>query len=70
MGIDYMNKLSFKFLHNIAKYGYSGRNLVLWLIEGVRAAQDMTISTRLVILIKNIYTLWGRKRFLRPVTYF
>jgi len=27
-------------------------------------------STRLVILIKNIYTLWGRKRFLLPVTYF
>jgi len=23
-----------------------------------------------VILIKNIYTLWGRKRFLLPVTYF
>jgi len=27
-------------------------------------------STRLVYLIKNIYTLWGRKRFLLPVTYF
>jgi len=26
--------------------------------------------TRLVILIKNIYTLWGRKRFPLPVTYF
>jgi len=24
----------------------------------------------LVILIKNTYTLWGRKRFLLPVTYF
>jgi len=24
---------------------------------------DMARSTRLVILIKNIYTLWGRKRF-------
>jgi len=24
----------------------------------------------LVALIKNIYTLWGRKRFLLPVTYF
>jgi len=23
-------------------------------------------STRLVILVKNIYTLWGRKRFLLP----
>jgi len=23
-----------------------------------------------MILIKNIYTLWGRKRFLLPVTYF
>jgi len=30
----------------------------------------MAKSTRLVILIKNIYTLWGRKRFLLPVTYF
>jgi len=29
----------------------------------------MTRSTRLVILIKNIYTLWGRK-FPLPVTYF
>jgi len=31
---------------------------------------DMARSTWLVILIKNIYTLWGRKRFLLPVTYF
>jgi len=30
----------------------------------------MARSTRLVILIKNIYTLWGRIRFLLPVTYF
>jgi len=30
----------------------------------------MARSTRLMILIKNIYTLWGRKRFLLPVTYF
>jgi len=30
----------------------------------------MARSTRLLILIKNIYTLWGRKRFLLPVTYF
>jgi len=30
----------------------------------------MARSTRLVILIKDIYTLWGRKRFLLPVTYF
>jgi len=30
----------------------------------------MARSTRLVILIKNIYTLWGRKRFRLPVTYF
>jgi len=30
----------------------------------------MARSTRLVILIKNIYTLWGQKRFLLPVTYF
>jgi len=31
---------------------------------------DMARSTRLVILIKNIYSLWGRKRFLLSVTYF
>jgi len=31
---------------------------------------DRARSTRLVILIKNINTLWGRKRFLLPVTYF
>jgi len=30
---------------------------------------DMARSTRLVILIKIIYTLWGRKRILLPVTY-
>jgi len=30
----------------------------------------MARSTRLVILIKTIYTLWGRKSFLLPVTYF
>jgi len=30
----------------------------------------MARSTRLVILIKNIYTLCGRKRFLLPVKYF
>jgi len=36
--------------------------------DGTR--RDMARSTRLVILIKNIYTLWGRKRFLLPVTYF
>jgi len=30
----------------------------------------MARSTRLVILIKNIYTLWCRKRFLLHVTYF
>jgi len=31
---------------------------------------DMARSTRLVILIKNIYTLWVRNIFLLPVTYF
>jgi len=30
----------------------------------------MARSPRLMILIKNIYTLCGRKRFLLPVTYF
>jgi len=29
---------------------------------------DIARSTRLVILIKNIYTLWGRKRFLLTFT--
>jgi len=31
---------------------------------------DMARSTRLLIMIHNIYTSWGRKRFLLPVTYF
>jgi len=30
----------------------------------------MARTTRLVILIKNIYTLWGRKCFLLPAKYF
>jgi len=29
---------------------------------------DMTRSTRLMILIKNMYTLYGRKRLPLPVT--
>jgi len=32
--------------------------------------KNMARSTRLVILIKNIYTLCGRKRYLLPVAYF
>jgi len=43
------------------RYGTDGRT------DGQK---DMARSTRLVILIKNIYTLWGRNRFLLPVTYF
>jgi len=31
---------------------------------------DMARSTRLVILFKKMYTLWGRKRFLLHETYF
>jgi len=31
---------------------------------------DMARSTRPVMLLKKIYTLWGRNRFLLPVTYF
>jgi len=31
---------------------------------------DMARSIRLVVQIKYIYTLWGRKLFLLPVTYF
>jgi len=30
---------------------------------------DMARSTWLVVLMKNIHNLWGRKRFLLPVTY-
>jgi len=30
---------------------------------------DITQSTRLLILIKNIYTFWGLPRPLLPVTY-
>jgi len=38
--------------------------------QKMRGQMDMARSTQLVILIQNIYTLWGRKRFLLPVTYF
>jgi len=31
---------------------------------------DMARSTRLVLLIKNIYTLWGRKRLLYCIANF
>jgi len=31
---------------------------------------DMARSTRLIMLIKNIYTLWGRKRLLHCVVNF
>jgi len=31
---------------------------------------DISRSTRLLILIKNTYTLYGRKRIVLPVTYF
>jgi len=39
----------------------------LW---GVCVMASEVPTTRLVILIKNIYALWDRKRFLLPVTYF
>jgi len=45
-------------------------NFLIFLISFIKIFSDMARSTRLVILIKNIYTLWGRKRFLLPVTYF
>jgi len=32
--------------------------------------KDLARSTRLVILIRNIHTLYGRKRFSLPLTYF
>jgi len=44
--------------------------LIVSEIQRSSGQTDMAISTRLVILIKNIYTLRGRKRFLLPVTYF
>jgi len=31
---------------------------------------DMARLVRLVILMKNIYTLWGGKRIILPFTYF
>jgi len=36
--------------------------------KGTDRQTDMTISTRLLMLIKNIYTLWGLPRLLLPVT--
>jgi len=36
----------------------------------IRTDRQTDRRTRLVILIKNMYTLWDRKRFLLPVTSF
>jgi len=52
----------------IASYSFRDHNV--YTDRQTDGQMDMAISTRLVILIKNIYTLWGRKRFLLPVTYF
>jgi len=41
--------------------------LIVSEISAFTGETDMVRSTRIVILIKNIYTLWGRKRFLLPV---
>jgi len=56
-------------LHAKSQYpsSYSFRDLS---VHPTDRQTDMAILTRLVILIKNIYTLWGRNRFLIPVTYF
>jgi len=47
----------------------SNPNSLAHIVSEISAHTDMAISTRLVMLIKNVYTLWGRKRFLLPVTY-
>jgi len=40
-------------------------------LSGFCSFRDLSAhTTRLVILIENMYTLWGRKRFLLLVTYF
>jgi len=48
----------------------SPNNLALPKSQRSYRQKDMIRSTPLVILIKNVYTLWGRKRFLLPVTYY
>jgi len=54
----------------------SNPSIVAFIVSEIKAfmrtdgQEDMAISTRLVILTKNIYTSWVRKRFLLPVTYF
>jgi len=49
---------------------YSFRDLSVHQDRQTDGQAGMARSTRLVILIKDIYTLWGRKRFLLSVTYF
>jgi len=44
--------------------------LIVSEVSAVIRIDNMARPTRLVILNKNIYILWGRKRFLLPVTYF
>jgi len=46
------------------------RDLSVHLDGQTEGQTDMAISTRLVVLIKNIYNLWGRKGFILPFTYF
>jgi len=43
-----------------------------WHLAGanLRCPKSQRLYGRLVILIKNIYTLWSRKRFLLYVSYF
>jgi len=48
----------------------AGQVPALWAIVVLYPQTNMARSNRLVIIIKNVYTLWGRKRFLLPVTYF
>jgi len=65
-GIDNKNKIQFTFQKSFS----------VTVVCGPRKSEisafiqtDTTRSTRLVIAINNIYSLWGRKLFLLAVTY-
>jgi len=73
--IDYKNKTSLTFLQNIKKFERHSSFRVRVVLapswnkltlrrEPKNLHAVMAKSTRLVMLIKNIYTLRGRKRFL------
>jgi len=53
---------------------FNSENKVNLIIRNSKKGQtdrqtDMAISTRLLMLIKNIYTFWGLPRLLLPVTH-